>query len=374
MAKHYKIGGSTAKRTLKCPAWVTESAKLPAINRSSAAAERGTAMHEVLELLLNDVMLEEAIEKVGYEFDSFDISQMVTAFKAGQTLFSQYQIDEFETEPLMSVADDVGGSADVVAAGQDWTLVADFKFGRGPVDPVNNPQILFYHWLACQDDTVDDLTEGRALVGAIIQPALSSEPLIYEYSPEEVAIFDNDIREAIGIVRSGKAVPTAGDHCEYCPVEPYCSARREMVNQTRLMPLDQIDSLAKSLDMIDQLEAFIKATWEEADKVMKEMGVKIPGYKLVAKKENRKFGDPFKTAAALTSAGVKDIYSPPALKTPPQIEKTLKAEAVEFDINAWLKAPSGETEITHEGDKREEIVLNPKNIGDILRNNLASKS
>ena len=375
MAKHFKIGGSTAKRTLRCPAWVNKAAKLPQVNRSSAAAERGTAMHEVLEFMVsNEFSLDDAMARVDYEFDDYDRSQMITAYQAVETLWAKYQIEEFETEPLMSVADDVGGSADIVAAGREWTLIADFKFGRGPVDPINNPQILFYHWLATQDPTVNDLAAGRKLVGAIIQPALSAEPLIYEYSPEEVAIFDEDIQEAIALIRAGSEYASAGSHCEYCPVEPYCKERLEMVSQARLMPLDQVDNLAKALDLISELEAFIKATEAEANKVMKEMGIKIPGYKLVAKKELRKFADPFETAKALTSAGAKDIYSAPSLKTPAQLEKALKAEKIEFDFTPWLKASSGELEIAPVSDKREEIALQPKNISAILANNLANKS
>lgn len=374
MAKHFKIGGSTAKRTLNCPAWATRASKLPQINRSSAAAERGTAMHEVLERMLNNMTLQDAMKEVGYDFDSYDIDQMVRAYQAVEILWEKYKIEEFETEPLMSVADDVGGSADIVAAGHDWTLVADFKFGRSPVDSTNNPQILFYHWLASQDPAVQDLTLGRKLVGAIIQPALSPDPMIYEYSEEEVAIFDNDIREAIELIRQESEEATAGSHCEYCPVEPYCAERRDLLNQARLMPLDQMQNLSASLGLIDELKAFIKATEEEADKVMKDLGVKIPGYKLVAKKELRKFADPFETAKALTSAGARDIYSAPALKTPTQLEKTLKAEKIEFDFTPWLKAPSGETEIAPDSDKRPEISLTPVNIGSILANNLANKS
>jgi len=374
MAKHFKIGGSTAKRTLKCPAWATRAAKLPQINRSSAAAERGTAMHEVLERMLNNMTMDDAMKEVGYDFDSYDVDQMVKAYQAVEILWEKYKIEEFETEPLMSVADDVGGSADIVAAGQDWTLVADFKFGRSPVDPINNSQILFYHWLAAQDPALEDLATGRKLVGAIIQPALSAEPLIYEYSPEEVAIFDEDIQEAIALIRAGSEEASAGSHCEYCPVEPYCAERRDLLNQARLMPLDQMQNLSASLGLIDELKAFIKATEEEADKVMKDLGVKIPGYKLVAKKELRKFADPFETAKALTSAGAKDIYSAPALKTPSQLEKTLKAEKIDFDFTPWLKAPSGETEIAPISDKRPEVNLTPVNIGSILANNLANKS
>jgi hypothetical protein len=373
MAKHFKIGGSTAKRTLRCPAWVSEAAKLPPVNRTSAAAERGTAMHEVLELALNGKSLGFAMSEVNYTFDDFDRNQMISAYQAIEILWEKYQIEEFETEPLLSVAEDVGGSPDVVAAGNGWTLVADFKFGRHPVDPVNNAQILFYHWLACQDDTVKDLTEGRALVGAIIQPAVSSEPQIYEFNEEEVAIFDHDIREAIRLVRLGETAPTPGEHCEWCPAEPYCSARRKQMMSMDLLSHENAESLASALDLLPMLESFIKATKEEATRVMQELGSEVPGYKLVAKKENRKFADPFKTAAALTSAGVKDIYSPPSLKTPAQLEKVLKAEGLEFDFTSWLKAPSGETEIAPNSDKRAAVIVQQKKIGDILKRNLEDK-
>lgn len=373
MAKHFKIGGSTAKRTLRCPAWVAEAAKLPVFNRSSAAAERGTAMHEVLERMLAHATLDDAMAEVRYEFDDFDRSQMIAAYQAIEILWEKYQIEEYETEPLLSVADDVGGSPDVVASGNGWTLVADFKFGRQPVDPVGNPQILFYHWLACQDGSVKDLTQDGALVGAIIQPAISSEPLIYEFTPEEIAAFDRDIREAIALVRQGETTPTSGDHCEWCPAEPYCSARREDFLSLKPVASEQVQSLAQALDIIPQLEAYIKATEAEANRVMKELGASVPGYKLVAKKELRKFADPFKTAAALTSAGAKDIYSAPALKTPAQLEKTLKAEKIEFDFAPWLKASSGETEIAPNSDKREAVPVQPKSIGDILKRNLDDK-
>ena len=374
MAKHFKIGGSTAKRTLNCPAWVAEAAKTPPVDRSSPAAERGTAMHEVLELMLGEKSLDQAIAQVDYEFDEHDIDQIIKAYQAVETLWEQYSISEYETEPLMSVADDVGGSADIVAAGFTWTLVADFKFGRVPVDPINNPQILFYHWLATQDDTVRDLTLGRKLVGAIIQPAVSSQPLIYEYSPEEIAAFDTDIRLAIEAVRNDKATPVAGDHCAYCPAEPYCAARREMVHQARLVPLEQAESLAKALSLVSELEAFIKATREEADRVMKDLGVSLPGYKLVAKKQNRKFANPLQIAEALLMAQVTDIYTEPSLKSPAQIEKVLKSNKIDFDLGPYLAAPSGELEVAPETDKRDAVVLTTKSIGDILNANLANKS
>ncbi|MCK5318920.1 MAG: DUF2800 domain-containing protein, partial [Anaerolineales bacterium] len=45
--KHYPFGGSTAKRTINCPAWKGLSKDIP--TTESAAALRGTAIHYLLE-------------------------------------------------------------------------------------------------------------------------------------------------------------------------------------------------------------------------------------------------------------------------------------------------------------------------------------
>lgn len=210
----------------------------------------------------------------------------------------------------------------------------------------------------------------RPLVGAIIQPALSAEPQIYEFSADEVREFNTNIRKAIDLVRSGIITASSGSHCEWCPVEPYCEARRMSLT---LMTNENALSLADALTLLPQLEAFIKTTKEEATRTMIELGAEIPGYKLVAKKELRKFADPFKTAAALTSAGARDIYSAPSLKTPAQIEKVLKTENIEFDFTPWLKGPSGEVEVAPESDKRESVKVAPVTVTDILKRNSAKK-
>lgn len=372
MAKHFRIGGSTAKRTLNCPAWVNLAAKLPPTNRTNAAAERGTAMHEVLERMLLQDDFDTAVSRVKYPFDDYDLAQMRSAYTAVRLVFAQYGIEEYECEPLLSIANDVGGSPDVLGAGRNWSLIADFKFGRGEVDPTNNAQLLFYHWLATQDLKVRDLTLNRPLVGAIIQPALSAEPQIYEFSAEEVTEFDKNIRAAIEIVRSGNTQASAGSHCEWCPVEPYCTVRREEFMSLKLMTKDNAKALSDALTLLPQLEAYIKSVKDEANRTMIELGAEVPGFKLVAKKELRKFADPFKTAAALTSAGAHDIYSAPSLKTPAQLEKVLKTEGIEFDFTPWLKGPSGELEVAPVSDKRESVSVAPVTVTDVLKRNSAT--
>src|SRR5262245_32217452 len=52
---HSPFGGSVAARVLRCPASVALSAKVPAhLRRASAYANRGTALHAAITLLLDE--------------------------------------------------------------------------------------------------------------------------------------------------------------------------------------------------------------------------------------------------------------------------------------------------------------------------------
>lgn len=358
---HFAFGGSTAERTLNCPAWRKAVDALPKVDRTSAAAERGTAMHDVMEAaVMRDVSVDTVLAEQPHEFDSFDISQLHTAERAVKTLFDTYGITDVACETLMQREADVGGSCDIIASGPDVCLIADHKFGRMDVSPEANAQLLFYYWLACNDRGIKDMTERKRVVGAIIQPAVSSEPKVYEFSPEEVAAFFKKMPAAIEAARKG-GEPRAGSHCGFCAAEPYCSARRSQVHQTRLLPLDQADSLAAALAMIPQLKSFIAAAEAEAETLVIKHGAQLPGFKAVAKKELRKWEDADKAATALMPLGLPKIFTEPALRSPAQISEILKKSGKEFDIAPYLKAPSGELEVAPLTDKRPEVKISVDN-------------
>lgn len=371
---HFPFGGSTADRTLNCPGWRKAADALPMIDRTSAAAERGTAMHDLMErVLLNGTsVMQELTEHPDHGFDDYDVGHLLAAERMVAEIFKQYGVTEFTCEPLMQIADDIGGSTDIIAAGEKFCVVADFKFGRQPVAADSNAQLLFYHWLATQSPEVSDLTHNRQLVGVIIQPAISFKPDIYEFLPEEVAAFAPRMMAAIETARTGGEFK-AGSHCTFCPNEPYCPAKLAQVKAIQRMSVEHRESLSAALTLLPQLKSFIAAAEDEALRLLKE-GLPVDGFKLVHKKATRKWEDETATYAALLATAIptNELMNPATLKSPAQIDRVLKTHKLAFDTAPLLDKSEPDLTFAPVADPRQEVVVKDtthEKLSAILRSN-----
>jgi hypothetical protein len=356
---HFPFGGSTADRTLNCHGWRKAADALPKIDRTSAAAERGTAMHDLMErVLLNETsVMQELAESPDHGFDDYDVGHLLAAERMVAEVFKKYGVTEFACEPLMQLADDIGGSTDIIAAGEKHCIVLDYKFGRQPVAADSNAQLLFYHMLAKNSPEVADLTHRPNVVGVIIQPAVSFEADVYEFLPEEVAAFEPRMMDAINIARKGGKL-NAGSHCTFCPNEPYCQAKLTQVKAVQRISIEQQEMLAAALHMLPQLKSFISAAEDEALRILKE-GLPVPGYKLVHKKATRKWANESAAKAALlgTLLPEKELMNPESLKSPAQIDRVLKTHKVKFDFKSLLDTTEPDTTFAPEDDPREKIIV-----------------
>lgn len=354
--KHYKYGGSTAKRTLACPAWIRLADQAPKLERSNAAAERGTAMHELMErALINNVSVVDLVTPA-HGFDDFDLEHLIAAQKAVSMIFEQYQITDYVVEPTMEMNSEVGGSTDLIAAGDEYCVVIDYKFGRGVVPVEKNAQLAFYHMMASFSHETQDLVRGRKFVGAIIQPAVRYTPSTYEYSEEEIQNFRRDLVTAVERSKDPKMEPLAGDHCQYCPALPYCPTKRIQIAAALRMSPKQAASLAEAMDLVAPLQAFISSVESEVLTAL-NTGCDVPGYKLVAKRVLRKWSNAFDALNALKGAGLPeaDIMHPAELKTPAQIDKVLKKAKIELDVASLLDASEPGVTVAPENDPRAKL-------------------
>ena len=362
--KHYTFGGSTAKRTLACPAWVNIAAKGPQIDRTSVAAARGTNMHAVMEVAFdtNTSVLEALTTFEGHAFTEFDIDQMVIAEKAVRELFVRFDVKDYAVEPTFEMNEHVGGSTDIIATGPDVCLVIDFKFGRNAVNVERNPQLAFYHMLAGLTPDYGDMVNNKRFIGAIIQPAISYEAQIYEYSIVEVEDFGINMMFAIDKALRGETRPTPGDHCEWCPAVPYCSAKLNEAGAVISGALNPAHDLAASLAMLEPLRLFIAAVEAEAYYVMSQTR-EVPGWKLVAKKKLRKWASEKTALEALKAAGFveEDILTPGELKSPAQLDKVLKKSSIEFDVVSLLDTSEPGVTLAPENDPRAKVTVTKVN-------------
>jgi len=377
--KHLKYGGSTAARTIGCPAWQALAANLPAKQpKASPAAEEGTCLHDAMEYLIGEVISPSpeiicANEIIGECFNGIEITEDMLDSKltpAADTLayvFNRYKItpENIFLEPFVElIPDSAGGSIDVLAFSDDGktAIIADYKFGFNPVEAENNAQLLFYALCADVDPQFTDrMTDIERLVLAIIQPSHDGEVdttlKIWETDPDTTLnTFDAKITNAIAVAEEGKSEPSAGPHCKFCPAEAICPVKTGLARQAQRLPAIEVQNLAEYIPMAEELEAWIKAVRKMAHEQL-EIGVKIDGYKLVNKRASRVWTDAEAVETKIKNMrGVKghDQYEM-KLKSPAQMEKLFKQKGVDFaKIADYITSVSSGTTMAKATDKRPE--------------------
>jgi hypothetical protein len=355
--KHYPFGSSTAKRTFHCPAWRKLTDKYPPANNTNAAAERGTAMHQIMEdATVLGISVQEHLGKIEHSFEGRDIEHMLAAERMVETVFSKYQITEYEMERTMSIAPDVGGTADLLAWGSEHFVIMDYKFGRIEVDAKQNMQLVFANMMARNDAEMKPVMAGKKFVGVIIQPEISFEPDIYEFDEAELTALQEQLLNAINAARIG-GEPRAGDHCEYCPALPHCPAQRAMAQQALLMQREQSASLAEALTLAYRLQDFIKTTEAEAFAAA-EKGVRLQGFKLVRKKKTRKWDDDDTAAQALLTQGLSQaqVYDT-SVRSPAQILALTKKAKTPVEIEDLLDKSEADLTLVIDSDPRDAVEV-----------------
>ena len=88
---------------------------------------------------------------------------------------------------------------------------------------------------------------------------------------------------------------------------------------------------------------------------MLENGHPVPGYKLVAKRATRQWVSDAKIEAWVDANNIKDAYEPVKIKSPAQLEKTLKKAKIEFPAEMAVAISSGDT-LAPESDPRPAVL------------------
>lgn len=365
---HLKYGGSTATRTLNCPAWIELSAALPKIDRSSAAADRGTMLHGVMERIYRDgVTLDAAIAEA--QLDDNDADAVLDAHAATEQYLDDIGAVELICEEMVTLAENIGGSADMIAAGPGITAIIDYKFGYVPVTDVD--QFKLYAICGRNTPAVADMFEGQEIESVIIQPAVSDKATVHQHSPEELADFQNRFLLAVERAEHGGCEPCPGDWCKYCPAAATCPAKRAQVAGFLAYDPKVQQQLADAMNLVEQMKEQIKAIEAEVFYNL-EGGLPVPGWKLVEKRSTRKWIDEEKVWHWLrhNRHATREQYVVEKLKSPAQVEKAL-GKAV--DIRPYVTSASSGNTIAAESDKRPAVQTRGSSIPDSLGAILAGK-
>lgn len=376
--KHYKFGGSTAARTIGCPAWVSLSAEMPK-QIASSYANVGTMLHDCMEKILLDTDVQYN-ELIGMAYSGENVTQehidekIIPAHEAFVELCKEYKLTDYEAETTMEHSEDIGGTADFIAAGKDVVCIGDWKFGDGiSVSAENSAQGLFYAMLARNE--IPDMFEGRdRLLIAIIQPSNRGEETlkVWETDMTHLDEFEKQFHRAVEIAskeddgESRRVMPIAGDHCKWCPAAPTCPAKTGLIIQAKRLNPTQLKTVSEALDVAKELSVWIKEVNAFAHEQM-EMGVKFDNWKLVQKRATNKWHD--EAGAMKTVRNAKtlklDECVDSKMKSPTQLKKVCKTKGIDFDkFDAYCSATSSGTTIAAASDKRPEYL--PTALGEEL--------
>ena len=368
MLHSHIVGGSTASRVVNCPGSVALVAKMPP-KPSSGFADRGNLLHDAIAL-----MLEEKIDSpIGMTYNGQEITPELAAEKLSVAWDLLNEVDpdktmEYMVETSVNFGDllpGVFGSADLLGRIGDRAIVLDWKFGDGVmVDAEENMQGMFYAAAAMRTPAAQWIFEGVSEVEiVIVQP-----PMIRRWvtTVERIKAFEQQLVAAVKRSKFSDAPVVTGKHCRWCSAKPICPQMTGAVDRAVRQSLQAIDAptLADYLEKADLLEGWITDLRKLAFDML-EQDVKVPGYKLVAKRGTRQWVDEDAALAALNVHLSEDDVYTKKLVSPAQAEKALKRVKQELPAELVVSVSSGST-LAPESDPRPAVLNIGKQLTDAL--------
>ena len=243
--------------------------------------------------------------------------------------------------------------------------VIDLKYGQGiAVEARENTQLQYYGLGAL----IAARVPCETVTMTIVQPRCDhpAGPVRSWSMPAvEMLHFAADLADFARATENPNAAVKPGEWCRFCPAAPVCPSLNEKAVAAAKKQFSPVgvspEELAKALDMVPHVEAWIKSVREYAYGEA-EHGRTPPGYKLVAKRAVRKWKDESQAARFLELGRYVDgaqLYEQPSLKSPAQIEKLVgKKKFSEACADLVVQESSGYT-LVAESDSRESINKDP---------------
>jgi hypothetical protein len=375
---HSWFGGSAAPRVIRCPGSVPLIEKVPAhLRKSSVYADRGTALHAAIALLLGDdpPSLESLVGKTfnGYTITSDDVETALRpayAYAAAliDTPGAVYYLEHRVVFPTIAGA---FGTVDLIVRIGNTIYVIDFKFGSGVrvlalyPDPddgadVLNPQLMFYA-AGMRHSRPEFFAGVDNIVLTIVQPQ-SIEPDAEMVSSVEVTHDEIDAFIAIYCAVCEEALSESprlerGPWCRFCAAKPICPAHTgpllDLAQFAELTPTLSDDVLvapskeaylqllAAGLNLADAVKDLRTTLHDQAKRAL-ESGDLVPGYALTAGRAVRQWRDEATVAPDLLKLGLaRDDVLVEELRSPKQVEIRAKARGVKVPKELIVSHPSG---------------------------------
>lgn len=251
------------------------------------------------------------------------------------------------------------GTADALNIFEDILYVNDLKFGAGVrVSAVDNPQLKGYA-LGAYLRVIELGHNPHTIVMSIIQPRINSEPSTWSITVTELLEWAaNEVAPQAQLAIAGQGAFVPGEHCQFCKARTSCAAFYDMFSDAweakdaRVITDEQRQFI---LEYGEVLVKFINAVRADAVKRLK-LRERIPGFKLIATKGDRKFTNENAVLQTLLSMGYAedDVYQR-KLKGVTALESMLKPKLFNDALGDYIFRPEGNPKLVKEDHPGQAI-------------------
>jgi hypothetical protein len=220
--EHAKYSPSSAERWINCPGSIALGESLTSPPGTSPQAEEGTAAHWLFENYNrrknashapNGVELTEELKDTVL----MSLGLMHQRVPSNVPIYKEYRCPTWQELGLNDPI--IWGTADVVALADDRLWLVDLKYGKHPVSPEGNKQLLTY--AVGLLDLVGDAYDDWSL--AILQPRAPKQWRQWDIDLSIVKAWKDQLIDYFRCQPDGKI--QEGQHCFFCPAKCICAKR-----------------------------------------------------------------------------------------------------------------------------------------------------
>ena len=286
MTTHAPISASKLERIILCPGSYLLEKDLP--NPTNAAAQRGTSIHELADLMWNEM----AIDYNEFDAEMVQIAiDYVTYLKKASSAATFIFLELNLTPHLSRIHPDLGGTADAVFVIDKALHVVDLKTGRIKVSPENNKQLMMYALGALMMCIKKDIRVTHIFLH-IFQPHNNCQP--YYVSFDDMEMFEQELVTIAKVANEPTAPKIAGaKQCKYCRAKDICPTIKNAA--IKAAKEDFMKDDVKWDDLLEKAE--LCKVWSESiqttAKKLLENGAEINGWSLQAGRKMTKWNPDF---------------------------------------------------------------------------------
>lgn len=377
---HAVLSASGASRWMACTPSADLEKDIP--DQSSEFAMEGTAAHELSEIYL--------MHEIG-QIAKGTRTRRINKFREDSVYFNQEMIDYVESyvdivvekineakarssdavvllEQRLDFSEWVPegfGTGDVVIISDGILEVIDLKYGKGvEVSAVNNPQLRLYGLGAYS--LYDMLYDIDTISMTIVQPRLDNVSTETMTAGDLVHWADSEVKPKAELAWEGEGEFVPGEHCRFCKIRATCRARADEnlkmaqyefaePEEIAAEPTLGLNEIGKILFQADELKKWAEDIKKYALEQAEKHGEKVPGWKLVEGRSNRRYSDEDTVYETLKKEYEEDRIAPRKLLGITAMEKEIGKKVFASALDGLIVKPAGKPTLVLESDKRPEL-------------------